>query len=250
MPDRRLRRAGTARIEGRARSQELARRAGIAFRDRRRALGLTQREAGARAGVSQAFWSLLECGGATSASLETLAACAAAVDGQWSAFLEAAPGSQVPRDIAHLRGQQTIIAFAARGGWRARPEHPIDPWAHRSRSIDVFLERPAAREIAVVELIDLLADGGDAMRGLADKVAAVRRTTTPDTRVSGLLVLRATRRNRALLNELRAVIEARFPAASAAWISAISEPGRSMPVEDGFAWASVDGTRLFPARLG
>jgi transcriptional regulator with XRE-family HTH domain len=250
MPDRHLRRAGTARMEGRARSQDLAKRAGIGFRDCRRALGLTQSEASARAGVSQGFWSLLERGGATSASLETLAACAAAIGCRWAGFLEASPGAQLPRDIAHLKGQETIVTFAARGGWRARPEHAIDPRAQRSRSIDVFLERPALHDLAVVELIDLLADGGDVMRGLTDKVMAVRRTATTGTRVGGLLVLRATRRNRGLLLQLRAVVSARFPASSAAWIAALSSADRPMPPDDGLVWVSVDGSRLFPARLG
>lgn len=250
LPDRHLRRAGSARIEGRARSRDLARQAGPGFRERRRVLGLTQREASGRAGVSQGFWSLLERGGATSASLETLAACAAAVGARWTAFLEATPGSQQPRDIAHLRGQQTIISFASKGGWRARPEHGIDAWAHRSRSIDAFLERPEEREIAVVELFDFLVDGGDAMRSMTDKLAAVRRQVASDTRVSGLFVLRATRRNRVLVNELRDVIRARFPASSTAWIEALARTDRPMPAEDGFVWASVDGSRLFAARLG
>jgi len=250
MPNRARRRAGAARNEGRTRSRELAQRAGIVLRDNRRARGLTQRQASDRAGVSQGFWSLLERGGGTTASLETLAACAAAIGGRWTAFLEAAPGTDLPRDIVHLRGQQTIIAFAKPGGWRARVEAGIDPLARRSRAIDVCLDRASSAEIAVVELFDFIADGGDAMRGLADKVAAVRVGTNTDARIQGLFVLRATRRNRELVGRLGDVIRSRFPGSSAAWVAALSRLDRPMPQADGLIWVSVDGARLFPARLG
>jgi hypothetical protein len=106
---------------------------------------------------------------ARSACLETLASCAAAVHTQLAAFLEAAPGADLPRDVEHLRRQQLVVTFAESGGWTTRPERAIDPGASRSRSIDVELERAARRQIAVVEIVDLLTDGGEAMRGLADK---------------------------------------------------------------------------------
>ena len=179
-----------------------------------------------------------------------LASCAAAVDTQIAAFIEARSGADLPRDIVHLRGQQSIIAFARRGGWLARAEYPIDPIARRSRSIDVYLERTDRREIAVVELFDFVADGGDAMRGLADKVAEVRAADRTGMHVQGLFVLRATRRNRELVGRLRDVIRGRFPGSSAAWVAALFDPDRPMPDCDGFVWASVDASRLFSARLG
>jgi hypothetical protein len=172
------------------------------------------------------------------------------VDTQLAAFLEAVPGADLPRDIAHLRRQQLVITIARSGGWAARPERAIDPGAYRSRSIDVELERISRREIAVIEIEDLLADGGHAMRGLADKVAAVRRESHGlGTVVQGLLILRASRRNRALVRELRDVFATRFPASSQAWLAALRHPGGAMPPEDGFLWSSVAGDRLFAARL-
>ena len=247
MADRSRRRAGTAPSAGRRRSSYLASRLGIALKDSRIALALTQAEASDRAGVSQTFWSAVERGLGTAASLETLAACAAAVETQLAAFVEARPGSDLPRDIAHLRGQAAIVTFAEPGGWRARVEHSIDPASRRSRSVDVILDRSALAEVAVVELVDLFADGGDVMRGLADKVAVVRRSA-PGLRVAGLLVLRATRRNRLLMTELRPLVEARFPASSSDWIAALRSPSHRMPTADGFVWARVDGTSLFAAR--
>ncbi len=130
------------------------------------------------------------------------------------------------------------------GGWRARPEYGIDPSAAWSRSIDVLLDRLDGAELAVVELEDLLADGGSAMRGLADKVAAVRRSSPPDAHVAGLLVLRATARNRATVKELASLFETRFPGSSSGWLRALQNPNEPMPLEDGVLWSSVSGDRL------
>jgi len=247
MPDRSRRRAAGTRQLGRARSSYLARRIGLGLKESRVALRLTQAQAGDRAGVSQGFWSRLERGRGSAASLETLASCAAAVDAQLAAFLEARPGADLPRDIVHLRGQATIVREALPGGWRAGVEVPIDPDSRRSRSIDVALERPARREIAVVELVDLIADAGQDMRGLSDKVAAVRRAR-PDARVAGLLAVRTTRRNRTLVAELAPLVDARFPAASTAWLRALHDPAAPMPAGDGMLWARVDGSGLFARR--
>ena len=250
MPDRQRRRAGSSRLAGRRRTSYLADRLGVALRDSRQAMGLRQLDAAERAGVSQAFWSLLERGGGGTASLETLASCAAAVSTQLAAFVEAVPGATLPRDIEHLRRQQLVIASAAVGGWSATPERAIDPAAGRSRSIDVQLQRPARHEIAVVEIEDLLADGGQAMRGLEDKVAAVRRGVGPDWSVRGLLILRSTNRNRTLVRELRDLFATRFPASSEGWLAALRDPVRPMPRSDGLVWSSLDGRRLFAVRLG
>jgi hypothetical protein len=189
----------------------------------------------------------LERGAAGRASLETLAACAAAVGTQLAAFIEATPGSDLPRDIEHLRRQQLVIVSAVAGGWSAVAERSIDPLERRSRSIDVCLERAVRGEIAVVEIVDLLADGGEAMRGLADKVAAIRREH-PAAKAAGLLILRATRRNRRLVGDLRAVFISRFRGSSVAWLKALADPERPMPMEDGLAWSSVRGDRLFAFR--
>lgn len=232
----------------------LAGRLGIALRESRLALGLTQAQAADRAGVSQPFWSRLEHGRGTVASLETLAAAAASVESELAAFVEARAGASLPRDIEHLRRQELVIRLAGRGGWHARPERPIDPFATRSRSIDVLLARGDGREVAVVEVVDLLSDVGAAFRGLEDKVAAVRRspgsTGSQDaSRVAGLLVIRATRRNRALLASLSRMFLSRFPADGRLWLRALSNVDAPMPEHDGFVWSTVPGDRLFAARL-
>ena len=69
------------------------------------------------------------------------------------------------------------------------------------------------------------------------------------SRVSRLIVVRATRRNRALVREFSGLFRARFPATRRAWLAALGSEGVSMPDAAGFIWTDVGGTRLFEARL-
>lgn len=248
MPEH-ARRASRTRIHGRERARYLAERIGRSLLDARTGSGLLQRDVAERAGISQSFYSRIELGRGSRASLETLAACALACDAQLAAFLEALPGASLPRDIEHVRRQQAVIAHAAKGTWQAMPERPIDPRAQRSRSVDVLLERAVAREIAVVEIEDLITDAGATFRGHADKVSALRREVGPGWTVAGLLVVRATVRNRNLVRELRTIIDARYPASSVAWIAALRSPDRPMPKADGMAWTGARTPELHPARL-
>jgi transcriptional regulator with XRE-family HTH domain len=234
----------------RERSRYVSERIGRALLDARIGSGRLQREVAERAGISQSYYSRIERGGGTSATLETLAACALACDVQLAAFLEALPGATLPRDIEHVRRQQAVIALAERGGWQAIPERAIDPDARRSRSIDVMLQRSRRREIAVVEILDLVTDAGEAFRGHADKVAAIRREFGTAWRVGGLLVLRGTHRNRQLVRSLAVVIRTRYPAASVRWLAALRDPDVAMPGHDGFVWTGARSPGLSAARLG
>jgi transcriptional regulator with XRE-family HTH domain len=250
MPNRKRRRAGTARLAGRERAAYLVRRIGMALREARLAAGMTQREVAGRAGVAQSFWSRLERGRTMAVSIETLASCAAAVGLQLAAFIESAPGASLPRDIEHLRRQALVIRIAAPGGWQAEPEAALRGDGPRPRSIDVLLTRAARHEAAVVEVWDLLTDGGEAIRGLEAKVTATRERLGPGWRVEGLLLLRRTARNRQLVRELALLIAARYPASSAGWLASLTNPDKPMPKAGGFAWTSVAGDRLIAARLG
>ena len=251
MTTRSRRRTLTAALRaGRERVAYLARRLGTALKEHRLAARLTQRQLGDRAGVSQREISRLEAGGGANASLETWAACAAGVGLQLAAFLELAAGADLPRDIEHLRRQNLVIVTATPGGWGADPEWLLPRDGPRPRSIDVFLTRPARREAAVVEIWDLILDGGHAMRSLEAKVLAVREQLGEGWEVQGLLVVRATQRNRRLVRELGALFAARYPARSQAWLNALADPTQPMPTESGFAWTDVRGERLFAARLG
>jgi hypothetical protein len=192
----------------------------------------------------------MERGRGAGATLETWASVAAAVDEQLVAYLERASAASLPRDHVHLRGQELVIRTARSGGWLPMPEAPVDPNALRSRSIDVLLARASRGEIAVVEVWDWFDDVGGAMRSLDGKVdAALRGVAAGNRRAGGLWVVRATRRNRALVAELHAVFSAKFTGSASDWLRALREPDRPMPAEHGFVWADVSGSRLFAARL-
>jgi hypothetical protein len=100
-----------------------------------------------------------------------------------------------------------------------------------------------------VEIEDLLTDGGAVLRKLTDKVAAIRRATTSGTAVRGLLIVRATRRNRQTIGAFPAVFAGRFPGSSAAWLRALTDPAAPLPGDDGLLWSSARGDRLMAVRL-
>ncbi len=249
MPDRHRRRAGSHRRRGHERAVALGRRIGAALRDARERAGLRQVDVAARAGISQPFYSRIERGLATSASLETLAASAEAVGHQLAGFVELSPGATPPRDAEHLRRQRLVIDVATPGGWRATPEAALPGDGPRPRSIDVLLERSSRGETAVVEIVDYLSDVGDVVRNLEAKTLAIS-SHSPGVRVAGLLLVRRTRRNQQVLGDLRSLFAARYPGSSSAWLKALGDPVASMPASSGFAWTDVRGDHLVAARLG
>ncbi len=243
------RRASAAERRARSRAEYVARRIGTAFREARLAQGLRQIDVAIAAGITQPFYSRIERGLELGVAFLTLMACASALNVQLAAFVEALPGASLPRDIEHLRRQSLLVTIAAGGSWHAAPEALLANDGPRPRSIDVLLTRTATREAAVVEIWDLMLDGGEAMRGLDAKVLATRARLGPDWHVQGLLLLRRTSRNRALIRDLAPLIAARFPAPSGAWLRALHDPAAPMPDEPGFAWTSVAGDHLIATRM-
>jgi hypothetical protein len=209
---------------------------------------LTQAQVAERAAVSQQEVSHLERGHGGNAALQTWASVGAALGLQLAAFFEHAPGASQPADLQHLRGQNLIVSTAAEGGWVSTPEAVLPEDGRSPRSIDVLLVREVRREAAVVELWDLLLDGGAAMRGLESKTHATRTRLGPGWRVEGLLLVRATARNRDLVRGLTPLFAARYPASSAEWLMALASPATPMPPQAGFAWTDVAGSRLIAAR--
>jgi transcriptional regulator with XRE-family HTH domain len=253
----RARRIGSQARLGRARATTVATRLGIALRDARNAAALSQSEVADRAGVSQPFVSHLERGFGTNASIESWSLVCAAVGEQFVGFLERAPGADRPRDLEHLRRQSALIGIAESGGWSALPELALDPGAQHSRSVDVALIRQGTQEAVVAEIWDWFDDVGAGLRGLDGKVAALAArlspvpTSGPDPRwcVGGLFIVRDTRRNRALVDELRPLFASRFDGSSVAWLAALTTPDVRVPVRDGLLWSSRDGTRFRARRL-
>jgi transcriptional regulator with XRE-family HTH domain len=212
---------------------------------------MTQAEVAERSGMSQGTVSLLERGRGRSATIETWGMVAAAVGEQLVGFLEDAPGAGLPRDIEHLRRQSAVIQIASKGGWSAMPELAIDRDVARSRSIDVALVRRASREAVVVEVWNWFDDVGGALRGLDGKLgsAAARLDANAAWTVRGLFVVRDTRRNRELIDDLKALFLARFGADSRLWLKALTDPAQALPEGDGLLWSDRAGTTLKASRL-
>lgn len=229
-------------LAGRRRAAHLAARLGTALRDARGHCGRTQAECAALARISQARWSDLERGRGADAPLETWAVAAAAVGQELAAFLDRAPGADLPRDIEHLRRQSALVERATAGGWAVAPEMPVTA-GESGRVIDALLTRAAAREAAVFEVWDLLLDVGAAFRSFDEKLAAVR-ARLPGWAVSGAWVIRGTRRNRSLLSELAPLFRARFPGAGADWLGALDSVAAAMPTEAALLWTDAMGAKL------
>ncbi len=243
--------------QGRERADEVAGRLGAGLREARQATGMTQQDLEKKAQISQPRISVMERGLGATVSLDKWAMAAAVVGKQLAAFLEDAAVTDRPRDCEHLKRQQLVIEAAGPGGWKALPEEPLDPDWERSRSIDVLLLRAVRHEATVVEIWNTFTDGGGAMRGLDGKVAKLERhlnrgrdLAAPMWRVSGLWVVRATKRNRDLVSEFRTLFAAKFPAAGPAWLDALASPAHAMPLGFGLVWTDAKGGRLMAAPSG
>lgn len=230
----------------------MAKRLGAGLREARRRADLTQGQVGARADVAQAMVSLVERGAAPGVSLLVVSRLAQAVGSQLYAGLEAIPGAEPPRDAAHLAIVELVLRAAERGAWHPLPEAPLED----GRSIDVRLLHRRLRLAAVIEIWGWFADVGEATRGLDRKVAALRREldrgrdirAEPHT-VTGLWVVRATKRNRALVREHGAFFRSRFSGDGERWIRALTGEGPP-PAAPAMLWVDVRATRLWAARLG
>jgi transcriptional regulator with XRE-family HTH domain len=230
--------AGTDILAGRKRSLYLANRLGTGLREARAAAGLTQSRLAGATRVSQPEISRLERDQGSNASLETWASVASACGAQLVAFLEDVPGAARPRDYEHLKRQQLVVRLAARGGWRVDVERRIGPTGGLRGYIDVRLDRPKQREIAIVEIWDWFDDAGAAFRAFDSKTALTAREGAagelrgaPAWRVNGVLVVRGTRRNRALLREFGQLFRSRFPGSGRAWLAAFGSEHLPMPEE-------------------
>ncbi len=230
------------------------------LKDARQRTSVSQATAARRAGLGASTWSWLEIGRDGRVTLTTLNRAAMAVGVTLNAYLKGASATTQPRDAVHLRHQELVIRTAAPGGWQPLPEELIDREARTSRAVDVLLSRRSLGRptcYAVAEIWDWLADVGAAVRDWSRRLDAVERYAIarmvgdePLPRVSGVWVLRATRRNRQLVNDHRAFFRARFPGSGRAWLAALTDPAREVPAQPALLWVSVAGDRLYGSRLG
>jgi transcriptional regulator with XRE-family HTH domain len=168
--------------------------------------GLTQREVARRAGVSQSLVSLLETGRAIP-SLGRMHRLAAATGHDLSIRLF--PGSGVRlRDSGQLAVADQIRA-ATHASWRIRLEVPIGAQPDR-RAADMILE--TAAELVAVEVERVLLDFQAQFRAAQLKRATLAERSGRSVRL--VMALPDTRRNRAVIEAHRSILETALPTPS------------------------------------
>jgi hypothetical protein len=146
--------------------------------------------------------------------------------------------------------QELVLGLGRRAGYTGSFELPSKPGASW-RSIDVGLANPSQRRMLLVECWNTIDDVGAAARSSErkrsdlDAVAAGR--WGPDASAHVLWVVRASARNRALIQGYPEVFAARFPASSREWVESLTA-GIDPPDEAGLVWCDVGATRIFEWR--
>ena len=155
-----------------------------------------------------------------------------------------------PADAGHLAIQELVLRLGRAAGYSGSFElasRPAESW----RSIDVGLADPGRRRMLLVECWNTIGDVGAAARSSerkrADLDAMAAGRWGPDVSVNVLWVVRATARNRTLIDRYPEVFRARFPASSRAWVDCLAT-GTDPPPEPGLVWCDVGATRIFEWR--
>jgi transcriptional regulator with XRE-family HTH domain len=218
----------------------------FASRTRRR---WTQAQLADRVGLSRPVVGRIEHGLGAGHTLDTWQRIGVALDRPLRVEL-ARDALEGPVDAGHLAIQELVLREGRDGGWRGSVElatRPAEPW----RSADVALVHPRLRAITVWECCNPMGDVGASARStnrkLVEAAALAIARYGADAAAAGCWVVRATRRNRALLARYPELFAARFPGSSRRWLEALRS-GAAPPTETGLVWASVDGRRLFAWR--
>jgi hypothetical protein len=150
-------------------------------------------------------------------------------------------------DAGHLAIQELVLRVARQAGYTTEfelPTRPAEPW----RSIDVGLADPRRRRAIEVECWNSVGDFGAATRSSNRKRAELEAMWVgrwgDGVQVGLVWVVRATRRNRALVARYPEIFRRRFPGSSKGWVAALTK-GAPFPDEPGLVWSDVGGTRLF-----
>jgi len=237
-------------VEADRRIREQMARSGGELRQRRQRSRRTQDQVANRAGVSRNLVSRMERGLGGSASVDAWQRVALAVDAPLTIALQRdIAGDTI--DAAHLAMQELVLRTGRAGGYRGSFElatRPTEPW----RSADVGFRDDRRRRLILVECWNSFGDVGAAARSTNRKLAeaadlAAALWGTVAHVVGGLWVVRATRRNRALVARYPELFASRFPGSSRGWLRAITE-GTVPPSAPGLIWSNVNATRLFAWR--
>lgn len=235
-------------VEAARRNQEQRGRVGGEIRAMRERRGWTRVELARRAGIGRMVESRVERG-TTNLDLDVLQRIGVALDRPLVVtfgrdILEA------PADAGHLAMQELVLRVGRAVGYTGTfelPTRPSEPW----RSVDVGLTCATQRRMILAECWNTFGDIGAAARSTNRKRSELEDLAVgrwgQDAKVGVVWVVRATARNRALLQRYPEVFDARFPASSRVWMVALNE-GTSLPSEPGLVWCDVGATRIFEWR--
>lgn len=219
----------------------------------------TQQQVADDAGVSRSAESAIERGLGGGQTLDTLQRVALAAGRPLVVSLER-DRLEDTADAGHLAIQELMLRLGRRAGAAGSFElatRPAEPW----RSTDVGLRDDRRRILVLIECWNTFGDLGSAARSSERKRAeaamfAVAIGGARPYRVATCWVVRATKRNRALVARYPEVFRARFPGSSLGWVRALTETSTAAgarrppepPAEPGLVWCDVPATRLFAWR--
>jgi transcriptional regulator with XRE-family HTH domain len=218
----------------------------------RRRRHLTQARFGRLVGLAQTTISMLERGEGGTLSLDTWQRVGRALDRPFVVSL-GRDALEEPIDAGHLGIQELVLRLGRAGGAETTFElatKPHDP----ARSTDVGLSYRQARRLVLIECVNTFGDVGasvrssDRKRAEAEQLALALGGERPYA-VHLCWVVRATKRNRALVARYPELFASRFPGSSVGWVRALTT-GSSPPAEPGLVWCDAHATRLFAPRRG
>lgn len=210
----------------------------------------TQAQLAPRVGVSQSTISEIERGVGGSLSLATWQQVAIALDLPLDLTL-GRDALEEPVDSGHLGVQELVLRLGRLVGYRRTYELPTKP-SDPSLSTDVGLTDDANRRLVQVECVNTFGNinaairSSDRKRAEAEQLAVAVGHGQPYT-VHQVWVVRATRRNRALLARYPELFAARFTGSSKGWMRALTA-GSPPPSETGLVWCDVRATQIFEWR--
>ncbi len=156
-----------------------------------------------------------------------------------------------PEDAGHLKLQELVLRLGRGLRMIRQFELPTKP-ANPQLSTDVGLIDDVNRRLIQVECVNVFGNVNNSVRSAdrkrveAEDLAVALGNGVPYT-VHQVWVVRATRRNRALLARYPELFATRFTGSSLAWVSALTK-GTKPPDELGLVWCDVDATKLFEWR--
>jgi hypothetical protein len=158
-----------------------------------------------------------------------------------------------PSDAGHLDAQERLLRIAAKTTRTGRFELATRP-ADSLRSADLSLRDDIARELCLLEIWNRFDDLGAGARSTDRKVAEAEQLAIAlghgrPYRVAWCWVLVDNAANRALVARYPAILRARCPGSSVAWVRALVD-GTPAPRQPGLMWIDPKSGRLYPVRLG